>query len=222
MIPDIAYIKVLDTLLTVLRDDAKTNFNNRGKSLLNLLFDEVDDTVFERVDFLNEAFEIFSRTEKDPNYITIDLTYNTQQNRSPTLFLSLGGEQYDRNAIGNDQEDYIDDEDGVSYHKINVRRWSQSQSLYIYSENSNEVLIVYFILKSALISCLDFLAVTGFQNITLSGQDIAQYPDFIPKAMFYRVLTCNFQYEMRVPEIFKNQLLRSLIVTGEIKLPDNE
>lgn len=214
MIPDIAYIKFLNSILALIRQDTIQNINNRGNSILNLLFAGVKDTQFERIDFLNEAFEIFSRTEKDSNFISIDLTYNAQQNQSPTLFLSLGGEQYDRNSIGVDQESVIVRED--IYHKVNVRRWSQSQSLYIYSENSNEVLILYFVFKVALTACLDLLGVLGFQNVSLSGQDIAQYPDFIPKAMFYRVLTCNFQYETRVPEIFAQKLMSSLIITGRV------
>ena len=87
-------------------------------------------------------------------------------------------------------------------------------SLYIYTDNSNETILLYEVYKSLLISHKQQLEILGLRNITISGQDISEYPDFLPKDFFFRVLSIKFNYRTTSFSLNFDKLITCFNFTG--------
>lgn len=216
MVSELVLLTVVKSVINIILEDTKKNIENRENMFLTELFSSVDSPKISKFDILDEAISIFSRTVKDPRYPTVDLSYNPKHNRPLTLFLSLGQENYNQNSIGNDQSEISYDIHQQEYDLLNKRRFDQMHNIYIYSDSHTEVIVIYHVLKMAFISCLDWLGIKGFDNITISGQDIAIQGDSLPKNMHYRILSIKFNYEIKVPNLFKQKLLSFIHLNSNI------
>lgn len=217
MVSEIVLFTVIEALLSILLKDTKDNASDRSKMLLTELFSQIDYAKIGKFELLDEAIHVFSRTKQDPRYPTIDLAFNPNHNRPLTMFLSLGQEQFAQNSIGMDQSELAYDIHTEEYQLLNKRRFDQSHNVYIYSDSHTEVIVMYHVLKAGFISAMDWLGIKGFDNITISGQDIAIQGDTLPKNMHYRILSIKFNYEMKVPALFKERLLSFIYLNATAK-----
>lgn len=194
-------------IFSFLNSSLKFLETQKGSDWLEKLFGTLS---LDRYSFKNQSKTIFSRRVDDPRKITVDLSYNKKQDKPISIFLSLGSESSSSSSsmgVGYSEE-YISNTNSIqnSYN----RRFEQNLSIFIYSDNSNETLIVYNVFKSLLILTQQYLDLEGLNNLTISGGDITQYPDFIPKTFFYRVISLRFSYESKIPGIDNQVLINCL------------
>lgn len=203
-LPEIKLLNFFKLAISEIRGDLKDS-TSLETSWLGQLFES---TRLERYSFLEQSSKVFNTKVEDPRHIDIDVSYNKKKEKLVNLFLSLGTENFSQNVLNQGQEN--GDElliEGGEFKKVYSRRFDRIINLYIYTDNSNETILLYEVFKSLLIAFSDHLEIIGFRNITISGQDISEYPDFIPKTFFYRVLTIKFNYQTKVPLLKRKKLI---------------
>lgn len=219
MVPELLLIHVIQLLLTLLTKDARLNTQVPSESLVYKLFSLIKAPLLERVNIAQEAFTIFSRKPSDSRALNLDLSYRLNPDRPLSMFLTLGQEQYGANSIGQDQDEEIIE--GSNSITVNKRVFGESHNLYIYSDSYVELMAAYHVVKLGLVSVLDTLGVLGFQNITISGQDVSP-SDLIPKHLFFRVIVIKYDNEIAVPTLFKQKLVQEIIISGLPIVIENE
>ncbi len=180
-------------------------------SLLELCILEIRSEITNNTDYINLLFgntklgtqfvykdqlkKILSGDKNSQRFFTINYGYDKAITRFPSAFLTLASDNQVSFGIGNgeDEEEYI--KSSNDYRKVYSNRFSSSQNLFIYSDNSNEVGIIYHFFKALIIALKDILSLTGFENIVIGGQDIVQTSDIVPGAKAYRVLSIKYDYE---------------------------
>lgn len=187
------------------------DINVEQESFLYRLF---GDYKLQRYEFYKESKIVFSRKTDDPRKIFVDITYNKKKNGPVNLFLSLGSESYADNVLSVDEKQTLNSTDESV--DIYSRRFDRSMSLYIYTDNSNETILLYEVYKSLLISYTQELDLLGLKNMVVSGQDISEYPDFLPKDFFFRVLSIKFNYETSSSSLRVNKLIDCFKLHGTV------
>jgi len=198
-------------------------------SLLELCVSEIRKEISNNTDYINLLFgntklgtqfvykeqlkKVLSGDKNSQRYFTINYGYDKAISKFPSAFLTLASDNQLPFAIGNgeDDNDKIEYED--DYRKVYSNRFSSSQNLFIYSDNSNEVGLIYHFFKALIISLKDILSVTGFENIVIGGQDIIQTSDIVPGAKAYRVLSIKYDYETSSLQLNKELLVKFLNFT---------
>lgn len=191
--PDI----ILFTFFNMITEDVSIDLNKsiqEGDEKKSWLYKLLGNYRIQRYSFFEQSKDVFLRKEGDEKKIFIDITYNKKKNGPTNLFLSLGNENYSSNNISVDESVSYESGD-ESFVSTFSRRFDRVMSLYIYCQNSNETILLYEVYKSLIITYTQHLEMLGLRNITVSGQDISEYPDFLPKDFFFRVLTIKFNYE---------------------------
>ena len=198
--PDIILFSFLNMATLDVTNNLKEHLNSNTPQE-SWLYKVLGEYSIQRYNFFKEAKSIFLRDETSENRIFVDITYNKKKDGPINIFLSLGSENYgSENALGLDSKN-TDNLDNTGYSETYSRRFDRNMSLYIYTENSNETVLLYDVYKSLIIAFTPHLELLGLRNIRLSGQDISEYPDFVPKNFFFRQLNINFNYETEAPEI---------------------
>jgi hypothetical protein len=80
----------------------------------------------------------------------------------------------------------------------------------ITSDNSSEVMIVYYWLKAMFLLFHEELELLGLRNLNHSGQDINLQQDLAPPNIFHRNLSLAFDYESSVKMKIDMQLINSI------------
>ena len=73
--------------------------------------------------------------------------------------------------------------------------------LDILAAQQEQVIYLYYVLKSILISQRNFLEAQGVIGLTIGGSDFARKSDFIPDEVFQRSMTLSFKTEFSFLEV---------------------
>lgn len=232
-IPEFILLDTVQKLLNFVRVD----FQSAATEQDSYLYKTLTGSKIERYDFYTQGKKIFLALEDDPRLLKVDLMYNMDIDKVPSIYITLPSEQNGQNGMGVDegyQEAEIEDMDinglGGSFTSVFTRRFNTTYSLMIISDNSNEVILIYHFLKALLISAHAHLNLSGIENIALGGQDIQLNSDRIPKHLFMRALTLNIQYETSSLDLRSHPMLGSILAKGkptgfksdEFDTPNNE
>lgn len=212
--PDIILFNFLNMGTEDICEDLKFNIDSNTEHNA-WLYKLLKNYRIQRYNFYEQAKSIFLRSNEDPKKILVDLTYNKKQNGPVNLFLSLGTENYSQNVLSIDESRQNIEESEEETEDIFSRRLDRTMSLYIYTDNSNETIILYEIYKSLIIAYTNHLELLGIRNIIVSGQDISEYPDFLPKDFFFRVLSIKFNYQTSSCLLKANKLIDCFKIEGK-------
>lgn len=202
VVPEFIIHSTIEMLLLKVREDYSSQ-TDKTKSLLAKLLDNVS---FQRYDFLNQAISVICCDLDHPRYVEVDLLFNRDRNGAPTIHVMLPNETTDMraNGLGNDEgyieSDYEDgDEDSNipgSFTSTFTRSFQSQYDIVITSDNANEIILIYHLLKALLISATDHFHLSGLRNISIGGQDIQQYAaqQMFP-GLYVRSLRLSVQYE---------------------------
>lgn len=173
----------------------------------------------ERYNYIEQAKAVLFKEEDDPRKLRVDLMYNMDFEKIPSIYVSLPGEQHGQNnlAIEQDEQPYFDilpDNTVKGYVNKFTRRKNATYSIYIMSDNSNEVTLLYHILDCLIISMTTHLALKGLYNITQGGQDIQIDSDKIPKHLFLKALSIGLQYSRSAPDLRQIPMFTDIMFEG--------
>lgn len=203
-IPEVILFNSIEGLLLYLRKDFDDNSSDETNSLLYRLFkkdDNGNDLKINTFDYYAGAKSLFLRDEKRINQLTVNLGYNLERAKSPTIHILLPQENKGRmDGIG-----HISGTSDTAYDLENqVERQARSYSftatysLIITSGNSAEITLIYSLLKTCLPLIEDHLEINGLSNLKIGGQDIRFTDNFGPDNIFHRDMSLQFDYDNEV------------------------
>lgn len=168
----------------------------------------------ERYNYFEQAKAVLFKRKDDPRKLTVDLMYNMNVNKVPTVYITLPGEQHGQNALAVEQESDPYWNTNQSYTNKFTRRKTATYAVYITSDNANEVSLLYHLIDSILISATAALTLSGLYNMTVGGQDIQLESDKTPKHLFIKALSIGLQYSKTVPDFSGTPMFTDLIFKG--------
>lgn len=205
IIPEFILLHAIKAGLVFIKTDFDTQMlaGTPNNSYLHRI---LEDAYIERYNYLDQAKAILFKENDDPRRLRVDLMYNMDFEKVPSIYITLPGEQHGANALAIEQstEPYFNTDinnEIISYTNKYTRRKNATYAIYITSDNSNEVTLLYHIIDCLIISMTTHLGLKGLYNITQGGQDLQIDSDKIPKHLFIKALSIGLQYERSAPDL---------------------
>ncbi len=220
LMPEVVLYNLLNNIVKLLRDDLAANIQaetEQNSILYRILgIDEWGEAL--KLNFYNiykQAKKIL--TVKDN--LKVHYGYSLDATTSVDICILLPSEQ-GRVGIGAD-EGYLETVEENGFQNYNTQVFESTYQLMVTSNNSNEVLVVYTLLKSVMLMLIDQLELFGFRNPRFSGQDVVMQEDLTPVPLFHKVLNIEFMYEHNVPQKLQVEFMNKLTAIGNIVFDGN-
>lgn len=204
IVPETIILDSIQKGLQFVRTDYQTNLDANAEQD-SYLYRILHGVGIERYTYFIQGKKVFLAEEDDPRLLNIDLAYNMDVSKVPSIYIALANEQNGQNGLGLDEgfQQDLENEDGTTS-PVFTRRKNTSYNVMITSDNSNEVVMIYHFLYALLTSLTPHMNMRGLENISIGGQDLQLRGDLIPKHIFMRALAINLQYETSVPDLSRN------------------
>jgi len=230
LIPEFLIHDTLTKALAMLRDDYNSllvSSQENDSIIVNLL----KDIEFQKLDILAEGLKIFVENDSThPREIQVDTVFNMEISTPPCITITIPGDSPAVNSIGigeNELGAIYDTDEGVNpdqsikepspnYFQTYNRRYKATYDLVIHSDNSNEVVLIYHVVRALLTGLTTHLHQNKLQNLQISGQDISIYSEVVPRNFFTRVLRLSFEYETGTMNLFKKMYPKDILFPGTI------
>lgn len=216
-VPEFIIHDSLSKALDFIRKDYTAQANKSNSYLYKLL----ETGGFQKYKNFEQAEQVFIVDETHPRYLDIDLMFNMDRDGAPTIHITMPSESPGQNAIGNEegyQEPLWDDPSNnivnKTYSSVFTRRYKATYDIVITSDNNNEVLLIYHVLKALLVALTGHLHLSGLENISFSGQDLQPYAELTPKNIFLRAIRLGVEYESSTLSFEKFQYALDIIFKG--------
>jgi len=213
--PDIKLKALLDAVLGKIRSDY-TGAGDKSTTFLHKMYNGLESGNYV---FLDEAVKIFTRSGDDPRIIDTRLLFDRERASLPTIHVTIPSEDPHGDGIGMDDgyvtntldvESVAPDQTMTEYY---TRGYNTKFELIITGSNQNEVLLIFYTLKAALINNVESLEVNGFRNPKIFGSDLKINEQLTPNA-YMRVLNLSTYFELIVPKFDSVALVNSIKWTG--------
>lgn len=222
LLPEVIIYKTLESIVKLLRDDLQ---NNREDATILYRLLGVDE---DGKPLSMNLYNFFVQAKKiitTPENLNVHFGYNQETAKQIALHIILPAEQ-GKSAIGED-EGYLDeDEVNAAGDRVVQQQFTNTfESTYqimITGYNSSEVNLVYNILKSMLLMVNEHLELMGLRIPTLSGNDIIMQDDIVPVPTFHKVINLSFTYELTVPKLLKDRIMKDFWLNVRICDPFDE
>lgn len=206
ILPEIALLKALEGLLLWLKNDYDERFSQSAeeKSYLYKLFYGIEYNGF---NYYEQAKKIFLSDLLDQRRLKVRIFFDPGRAHLPTIHITLPKEDNDSVGLG-----YNDDGQEME------RKFSVKFSLVITSDNYFEVLIVYYTVKSLIMSGFMTFENLGLREISLGGGDLQLQSDIIPSNVFYRELFIDTKYKENFPnmEFDRDDIIKTAEFIGKL------
>ena len=213
--PEVIIYNALESIVKYVRKDLTENKDNEKASIIyRLLGENIDGKpiMMNRWDFFKQAKKIFT----NKNNLSVNFGYNFDVANIIALHIVLPSEQAAESAIGQDEgyNTIVDDEEMIT--EFFSQNFQSNYQVMITSNNSSEILTVYHVLKSMLLMIIPHLETMGLRLCKLSGNDIMFKDDLMPNGMFHKVLNISFNYELKVPQMLRKDIIRGIVFDGHL------
>lgn len=216
IIPEFTILEAINIGLKYIRQDLEDNASTIEQSYLHRI---LKGQSIERYNFFDQAKTLLTREEDDPRLLSVDLMYNMNFDKIPSIYVTLSGEQHGQNNIAVEQESEVlfngeDIDNPTTYNSVYTRRKQANYSIYITSDNSNEVNLLYHIIDCLILSMTTHLSLKGLYNLTQGGQDVQIDSDKIPKHIFIKALSLGMQYQRSAPDFRQVPVITQMMCQG--------
>jgi hypothetical protein len=216
LMPEVVLYHTLNSILEIVRNDF--NSHQVEDTILYHYFAKNEcgqDVKWETFHYFEQAKELFVHKNK----IQVNLGYNMEVSDIACIHILLPSESGQPLGIGADENyiGYQENKHQDTYQAIFTEMFDATYNLIITSESTLEVLLIYNLLKASLISLYTHIELSGLRLPKISGQDIQLAGDLVPPHIFHRSLSLNFKYEVHVPDILRNRMIKDFQVTGIIQ-----
>lgn len=237
MIPDYTIEKLLNHIIAYIRNDYKEQTDEKASYLYFL----TNNIGIQRLNLFDQAKTIFLTEKGDEKRLRVYLQFPQDMKTGVAVCITHSGESHGQNVLGVDQNHFFEDEYieseteepseeeneypnaielGISkdYRNSYSRRYQTKYNIIITGDNTNESLITFLILKSVLISLegTSHLSHLGFTNLKISSSDM-QIKSDIAKIMFAKTISLEFEYEFKVPSVYRQKTANAIIFNGIMK-----
>jgi len=209
-IPEIILYNHLEYFLQYIRKDLIETTDER-KTFLYQILNGIELKKL-GLNYYTEAKDIFLRDRTHPRCLEIRMFFDADRAAIPTIHINLPSEQAYQDGLGVDTgyQENIVDTTGETYYETHTRTFNSTYQIIVSSDNTNEVIIIYNVLKAFLIAILDLIDLAGLRNLKLGGGDLQLNPEIVPPHIFIRALTLNCFIEMTVPTTIKNKIIKDI------------
>lgn len=215
IVPEFVIFNTVQSILKFLN----TDYTNQTDKTKSFLYELCNATGMIRYNFFNNAIEVFASKIDSPRNLKCTFQYNQQQTQFPNMYVQHAGEQDGVNAISTDEDSYepagyTDQSEGFRH--TYARRQNATIQLVITSDNSNETVMIYYILKAVLLSLRGsgHLTFAGLENVKITGSDIQVQMDNMPRPIHRKVLNLYLEYDSYTIDLDKNQYALGAIFNG--------
>jgi len=167
IIPEIKIAELIETCLKVIEVDFESHLVEND-SLLYKIFGSENQRG--KYNFYIQAKEIFLRKNNNPRKIEVRMLFDAQRATLPTIHITMPQESNGADGIGADEgyQENIVNTDKKTFTKTYTRMFDVQYNCIITSDNTYEVLCIYHLLKSLMISIFDHIELSGIRNPKLS------------------------------------------------------
>lgn len=206
LIPEVKILEIFETVLKAVEVD----FHQEVDESNTLLYKIFGTNQINKFNFYEQAKDIFLRQNDHPRKIGVRMMFDSSRAHLPTVHITMPSETPSADGIGVDEgyQDDIVDFNRLELYRTYTRAFDSTYNCIITSDNATEVLCIYHLVKSMLISIFDTIEFSGIRNIKLSGQDLQINSDLVPTNLFVRGVGINCMYEQTVPAIQKEYFIK--------------
>jgi len=213
-IPEYILLSTVRIILNFIASD----YNGVTDKTQSVLYQLIGGLQVDKYVSFDQAVAIFITAQTGPREINTNLIYNMELNSVPSIYISLPSESSGQNSIGNSEGFQPNILNQGNYQSVYTRRFQPSYQIVITSDNSNEVVIIYHVLRAFLISLTAQLEFLGLQNLQLSGNDIGQNGQLSPNS-YYKGINLSFFYDTSSMSLYKYPIITDILAIGT-PLPD--
>jgi hypothetical protein len=183
-----------------LLDMFTTDWSNKGDKTTTMLYDmfHVDDNnqpiKITTYDYYVQAQAILLRNSTSPKKLEFFIGYNLQRAANPTVHILLPSDNRGKMDTIGDQQSIATVIQGSEQIESKGKSTSCTYHLMITSDNSSEVLVIYYFLKAVIEVYIEHFELSGLQDLSFSGADINVQQDLTPAGIFHRNLSLSFNY----------------------------
>lgn len=215
LLPDVIITNSLNMALSIVRDDYNSyvEAGHEERSMLYLLFNS---SSIGRYDMYENAKSIIITTPESPKHLSVVVGYQAEHGKIPQIFVTLPSENEKNNSIGIGVEDDNnlffageEEDEADQYREQFSRRFNTTYHVVVMTENRNEMIILYNLMKALVITLIEHFAESGISNLHLGGQDINLMAP-VPDKIFRRAVTMTFEYEQLIPIIDFKDVVRDI------------
>ena len=207
LLPELVIYKTLVAIIKLLRKDLETNVNEKNTILYRIfgLDEQGEDLQINIYNYFKQAKKILETKQN----LSVNFGYNQEVANMISLHIILPSET-GKIGIGAD-EGYMNNIDDTEtlYNGYYTSVYEATYQIMITSNNSAEVSVVYFILKSMLLMLVEQLELMGLRLPSISGNDIVMQDDLTPVPIFHKVLNLSFTYEHNVPQALQKNIIKN-------------
>lgn len=223
IVPEFIIHSSLENMFRFLRADYNENTATPEKSYLLKLIGSLG---FERYNYVDQAKRVFLSTEEDPRFLSVDLMFNNSKDNPPSIHVCMPSESPGQNALGMDQgssDSFVNfqqnsegEQEAVDVNVVFKRRYKATYDVVIVSDNSNEVVMLYHMIRSMLTALTPHFTLSGLENMVISGQDLQPYAELAPKHLFMRALRLGLEYESGALNFEKHLLINGIVFENKV------
>jgi hypothetical protein len=215
-IPEAVLLKTIEDSLNYIRADYKSQ-SDKSKSWLAQAFQDTSLQV-DKYNFYNELVVILIvRDEADPKFFEGDLMFDRRRERVPSYHITLPSESLsDGNTLGVGESDFslfipetTELNSDIDIKEVFTRRIQTNYNIVIMSDNSNEVVAIYHLMRAILIASTFAFNTLGLENLTHAGQDVQPYRELATQ-LYMRAISIGFQYQTSVPSLTFNKMVTEI------------
>lgn len=208
-IPEIRVHRVISLILESIRDNYKS-VNNKKDSFLFLI---LKDQCVDGYDFFEQAVEVIMRSPSDPKELKVRLFFDAERAALPTIHINLPSENASDDGLGSDEgfNPTVFDDKRSTYQRVFNRSFQANYQVIFTSANSLETVLLYHVIRAAVIAYLPSLEVLGFKKLKLGGGDLILNPNIVPLTVFVRGFSMHFAYEVAAPQLASERFYKEFI-----------
>lgn len=218
-VPEFILHTTLENTLKFIREDYKL-FKDQNKPEQSYIHKLCFELGFQRYNYIEQAVAVFTASNEDNRHLTLDLMFNMTSDSPPSIHITMPSETPGQNALGmgeDSNDNFLNyqevDNEQVSdtVQSIFNRRYRANYDILILSDNSNEVVMLYHVVKALLVALSPQFTLLGLENITFGGQDLQAYADLAPKNLFMRAVRLGLEYNSSTLNFAKHPLITEIV-----------
>lgn len=217
-VPEFILWNTINVGLNAIKINLKENITNNTEteSFLYQMFSGVG---IQKYEYYRQAKSLLIRDVDAPRTLDVEIGWNMQKNDFPTIFITQPSEQEPSNLNGMGSDVGFGaigfDEDNLVYQNSYVRTYQTTYQYVIISDNSNEVTMLYHLVKAILLSLRNNLHTAGLQKISVGGGDLnIKSINESPKNVYMKSVNISFSYDSGSPSFNKENYALDLTARG--------
>lgn len=192
-----------------------TNIETNAERL-SLLYSIFGGQEFDGLKYFTQMGGILkNKYRSESRKLSIILGFNLNIEDFPSISIILPMEEPAPKNIGIAQG-VINNFDGT-FNELKESNYTTTYSLYITSDNQNDVILIYHFLKTIIIAGYLQFSANGFNNLSVSGRDITIDFDLDPDQLYHRTVALSFFYTNTFSNVNKKLGTTAVNIDGAIK-----